>query len=324
MEYKNYYDILGVSKNADQKEIKKAYRKLAAKYHPDRNPDDPESEEKFKELGEAYEVLKDPEKRKLYDQVGSDWKHYQRQKEHGNGHGFDWSQYAQQQGRRGGQQSYQTHYGFGGGQEQGGSPFSDFFETIFGGGFGQNFQGQARRRQTAHQHQPSKGQDFKADLDITLEEAYHGGQRSFKINGQRMKVKIPKGIEDGKRLKLKGRGGKSAQGGQRGNLYLTVHIAKHNRFERKGNNLYLEHPVDLYTAILGGKTLIETFKGNVKLQIPKETPNGKSFKFTGYGMPVFKKPNTYGDLYVTVRPQIPQNLNSEEIKLFEKLAQMRA
>ena len=321
MEYKNYYDILGVSKSADQKEIKKAYRKLAAKYHPDRNPDNPEAEEKFKELGEAYEVLKDPEKRKLYDQVGSDWKHYQRQKEQGNGQGFDWSQYARQ-GQRGGQQSYQTHHGFGGAQGQGGSPFSDFFETIFGGGFGQNFQGQAHRQRT--RRQPVKGQDFKADLNITLDEAYHGGERSFKINGQRMKVKIPKGIEDGKRLKLRGKGGKSPQGGQAGHLYLTIHIVKHDRFERKSDNLYLEHPINLYKAVLGGTTRIETFKGNVKLQIPKGTQNGKSFRFKGYGMPQFNKPDTYGDLFVTIRPEIPESLSQREEELFKELADLNS
>jgi len=326
MQYKDYYDILGVSRDADQKEIKKAYRKLAAKYHPDKNPDDPSAEDKFKEVGEAYEVLKDPEKRKLYDQVGHDWKKYQRAgQQPGNGSGgFDWSQYARGGRGRGGQSGgFGSQFDFGAGQGQG-TPFSDFFETLFGGGgFGQQFQGQGAGRTQTRRQARTKGQNYKAKLTIPLEEAYHGGERTIKVNGQRMKVKIPKGIEDGQKLKLKGKGAQSPMGGQRGDLYLTINIKPHPNIERKGDNLYMDHFVDLYTAILGGETRINTFKGNVKLNIPEGTQNGKRFKFGGLGMPKFNNATQHGDLFVRVLVELPRDLSSEEKELFEQLRDMK-
>jgi curved DNA-binding protein len=333
MDYKDYYDILGVSRDASKDEIRKKYRKLAAKYHPDRNPDNPESEEKFKEVSEAYEVLSDPEKRKLYDRVGHDWKKYQ-QMHNGDGGGFDWSQYARQgQGQgRGGQYQrvnidMEDLFGGGGAAGGSGSPFSSFFETIFGGGgMGGDPFAQARQQQQQQQRQrrrPQKGKNLKAEMTVTPEEVYNGGQREVRLSGQRMKIKIPKGIKDGQKLKLKGKGAPSPYGGTKGDLYLTINVAMPEGLERKGDDLYLKHPVDLYTAVLGGSTKVNTMKGKVKLTIPKGTQGGKRFKLGGLGMPNFKDSEKHGDLYVEVQLQVPEELSEEEKELFEQLQSLR-
>jgi curved DNA-binding protein len=340
MNYKDYYDILGVGRNATEKEIKKAYRKKAAKFHPDRNPDDPSAEDRFKEVGEAYEVLSDPEKRDLYNKAGKDWKKYQRAAGGGNGGGFDWSQYArQQQGHEfsGGQQSYRVNMDemFGGGASsqtggQGGG-FSSFFETLFGGagggrpfgatetqGPGQQFRG-GRSRQQQRRKPPKK--NITAGVTISLQQAHDGTSRTVRVGGEKMKVKIPAGIADGQKLKLKGKGSASSAGGPRGDLLLKISITMPDGYERKGNNLYYTHPVDFYIAVLGGESTVDTLGGKAKLTIPAGTSGGKLFKLKGLGMPVFGKPSKKGDLFVRTQIQVPEKLSDEERKQFEKLAE---
>lgn len=323
MDYKNYYDILGVDKNASEKEIKKAYRKRAAKYHPDRNPDDPAAEEKFKEVGEAYEVLSDPEKRDLYNKVGKDWKQYQRAG--GNGGGFDWSQYARQgQGFGQGQQTYRVNMEdvFGRSGSGQGSPFSSFFETIFGGGNAYSRQQQTGRQQYQQQsrQQTAPPKNLKVDVTISLQQAYEGTQRTIRIGDEKMKVKIPAGIANGQKLKLKGKGSATAPGGPRGDLLLTIHVTVPEGYERKENNLYYTLPIDIYTAVLGGEVTVPTLKGKVKLNIPAGTSGGKLFKLGGLGMPEFRKSHKKGDFFVRTRIQVPERLSPKERDLFEQLA----
>ncbi len=322
MEYKDYYNILGVSRGASQDEIKKKYRKLAAKYHPDKNPDDSSAEEKFKEIGEAYEVLKDPEKRKLYDKVGADWKRYQQAG--ASADDFDWSRYA----RGGGGQRVNINMDdfFGGGRSGGGSPFSSFFETIFGGGdpFGGR-QSQARQyRSDARTAASQKGRDSQAVIDIDLKDILTGVEKQFRVNGERVKVKIPAGIEDGKRLKLKGKGQQAQRGSAKGDLYLKINVVEPEGFERKGDDIYQKFPLDLYTAVLGGEKTAQTLNGKIKLNIPPETPNGKIFRLAGRGLPRFNnRSGKRGDYYLKTEIQVPQNLSSKEKELFKKLAAER-
>lgn|SRR5690625_965933 len=319
MEYKDYYKILGVKRGATQEEIKKRYRKLAAKYHPDRNPDDPTAEKKFTDLGEAYEVLKDPEKRKLYDQVGSDWKRYQQAG--GTDTGFDWSQYSgqgwQQQGGFGGGDPYRRQ---GARYQSGGSPFSSFFETLFGSAdpFGSPGPGAAGATRTQTSSRASRG-DAEASLEISLRDAYKGVTRQFRVNGELIKVKIPAGISDGKRLKLRGRGSERVDG-TRGDLYLKVRIRPEKGFERKGDDIYHDHPVDLYTALLGGEIRVSTLNGTVKLTIPPETNSGKLFRIPGMGMPGKRGK---GDFYVRTQVKLPENLTEDEKKLIKELKSIR-
>lgn len=311
MEYKDYYKILGVSKNATQDEIKKAYRKLAVKYHPDKNPGDKAAEAKFKEINEANEVLSDPEKRKRYDELGMNWKNFQTG---GEGGGFDWSRFQQQYGggRSGG--TYYTDFSdiFG----SGGSGFSDFFETFFGGGF--DF-GKSKRKQQTKQ---AKGQDMHAEMHISLEDAYKGAEKIFEINGQTIKLKIKKGAYDGQILKLAGKGYPSYSG-QSGDLYITIRVDKDPVYNRIDDDLYMDLPVDIYTAVLGGKKEINTLKGKIKITIPEGSSSGKTLRLAGMGMPKYGKDSQYGDLYVKLNIQIPKNLTEEEKKLFRKLQEIR-
>jgi curved DNA-binding protein len=307
MEYKDYYKILGVSKNAPVEEIKKAYRKLAAKYHPDKNPGDKAAEEKFKDINEAKEVLSDPEKRKMYERFGSAYKQYQTTGRPGD---FDWSQFT---GGRGGQS-------FGGGSINfedlfGGS--GDFFEILFGqpsaGG----------RRKNWRSASVAKGQDLTAEASVTLEEAYHGTTRQLSVGGEMIKFSIKPGTKDRQKLKMSGKGGPGKNDGPRGDLYITVKVTPHPRFERDGDNLIGDLPVDIYTAILGGKAELKTLKGVIKVDIPPETENGKMLRLKGMGMPLYGLPDTFGDLYAKISLKIPQNLSAEEAALFKKLKRLR-
>ncbi len=304
MNYKDYYKILGVSKDASQKEIKKAYRKLAAKYHPDKNPDDKAAEEKFKEANEANEVLGDPEKRKKYDTLGKNWEAYQQG-------GGDWRQYAQQD-RPGGGRSFT----FEGDASDffGSSGHSSFFDMFFGEGGGRRRGG----RQTAF-----RGQDMEAALQITLLEAYQGSKRTFELNGKKMRISIKPGAYDGQRLRLKGKGQPGAGGGSPGDLYIILKIQPESRFQRKGDDLTYTANIDLYTAILGGQIEVPTMTYPLKMTIPKGSESGKILRLKGKGMPKYGKPNEQGNLLVKLNVAFPKNLTAEEEILFKKLQTIR-
>ncbi len=307
MIYKDYYKDLGIAKSATPAEIKKAYRILANKYHPDKTNGDKAAEEKFKAVNEANEVLSDPIKRKKYDQFGADWKHY----EEGGAQpgGFDWSKYA----NSGGGQSRRTS------TNESDTTFTDdnandLFEMLFGQRGGQR----PGRRNVV-----SKGEDLETEAILTLEEAYHGTARLIQLHGQTIKVTIKPGAADQQMLRIPGKGASGMSGGPNGDLYLTVKIAPHPEYHRKGNDIHQDIAVDLYTAILGGKAQIKTLKGAVTVNIPKETPNGTELRLRGLGMPMYGKKNKFGNLIVRVAIVLPEHLSAEESDLFVKLAALR-
>jgi len=308
MDFKDYYKILGVSKTAGADEIKKAYRKLAIKYHPDKNPNNKAAEEKFKEISEANEVLSDAEKRKKYDELGTNWKQHQQA---GGNSGFDWSKYAG--ANQGGQQYTHTYGGESDTFEDAGG-FSDFFESIFGGRFGQ--QKNSGRRAAV------KGEDYRAEITLSLEEAYSGASREFEVNGQKLRLKIKPGVTNGQVLRIKEKGA-PGRGGQNGDLYITIGVGEHPHFKRKENDLYCNISVDLYTVVLGGKTIVRSLKGTMKIDIVKGTDNGKVLRLKGLGMPVYGKTNEFGDMYATVNIVIPKNLSGKETELFKELMQLK-
>lgn len=320
MDYKDYYKTLGVAKGASQDEMKKAYRKLAGKYHPDVNQGDKKAEQRFKEIQEAYEVLKDPEKRKLYDRVGTNWKQYQRAG--GNADNFDWSQFMGQQGRPRYTSQEDFNDFFGGG-------FSDFFETLFGrfsgGGSGSRRSpfGSAFNTGTSSKRAVRNGKDLEANLEITLQEAFSGSTRSFTVNSEQVRVKIPAGISEGKSLKLKGKGQHGGGSVPRGDLYLRIKIKNDDRFERRGDDLYTDVDVDLYTMILGGAVHVPTFTGSIKLNVPAGTENDKLMRLKGQGMPNLGQTSTRGDLYVRLKVKLPSRLTNSEKELFKELADKR-
>lgn len=310
MNYKDYYKILGVKKDASQKEIKKAYRKLAAKYHPDKNQGDKASEEKFKEINEANEVVGNVEKRKKYDTLGSNWEAYQQG-------GGDWKQYAQQgqQKRRprGGQS-----YTFEGDPSEFFGGDSSFFDMFFGEGGGQGFSNQGRGQRS------SRGQSIEAEMPITLLEAYQGSKREFELNGKKMRITIKPGSSNGQRLKIKGKGRPGMNSGSAGDLFIILKLTPDPRFQREGNDLIYKTNVDLYTAILGGKIEIPTMTGFVKMPIPKGSETGKTLRLKNKGMPKYGKSNEFGNLLVKINVVLPKKLTEEEIELFQQLKSLQA
>ncbi len=307
MDYKDYYKILGVSKTATQDEVKKAFRKLAVKYHPDKNPGDKKAEEKFKEANEANEVLSDVEKRKKYDELGENWNSYQ---QHGGNGNFDWGRWSSQGQQR--QNRNQSEEFFGGGGN-----FSDFFESIFGG------RGGDARGPGQRSTRPTRGQDLQAEMEITLEDSYNGATKQITLNGQKLNMNLKPGVYDGMVLRMKGKGGTGMNGGEPGDLHITFKLAKHLSLEVKGNDLYLEQPLDLYTAVLGGKMEIKIFSKTLKMPIPAGTDSGKTFRLNGLGMPFYGKADVRGDAYVKMKIVVPKDLNDEEKELFKKLSEIR-
>jgi curved DNA-binding protein len=308
MDYKDYYQILGVDKKTSQAEVKKAYRTLALQYHPDRNPGDSQAEEKFKEINEAYQVLGDKDKRAKYDQLGSAYNQWER----GGGQGgFDWDQWQQSGGPGGVRVEYSGDIDdlFGG---AGG--FSDFFQQIFGGGGGfdpRRAQGQARGRT----RQP---QAYEQPVTISLEEAYRGSQRQLNVDGKTLQVKIPAGAKDGTKVAMRG------AGPQGSDIYLVMDVAPDPRYTRKGDNLHSEFELDLYTAVLGGEVAVPTMNGEVKLHIPAGTQPGQSFRLKGKGMPNLKNPQQHGDLLAKAKVRLPKRLTSEQKRLFKELAEQKS
>ena len=313
MNFKDYYKSLEVSKNATADEIKKSYRKLARKYHPDVNPGNKAAEEKFKEISEAYEVLSHPENRKKYDELGADFKKYE-QAGHAGGGGFDWSKYAQQGG---GQQRYQ--YQTSGEDAFGGGGFSDFFESIFGGSFGGG--GFGNSGSTRQRNQVSKGQDYSAEMEISLPEAYSGSTRTINVNGQQLRIKIKPGVAEGQVLKLAGKGGQGAKGAN-GDLYITIKIAPDPVYKRKGNDLHKDEHIDLFTALLGGEKVIHTLDGDIKMNIPAETQNGTVLRIKNKGFPLYDNPETFGNLYLKIKVDLPKGLTEKEKGLVKQLKEM--
>ncbi len=325
MDIKDYYQTLGVSKSESTEEIKKAYRKLARKYHPDVNPGDAAAEERFKDINEAHEVLSDPEKRQKYDRFGSQWQQYERAG--GAADDFDWSQWATA-GAPGGGRTYSQSISpeefeqiFGG--QAGGADFSDFFETLFGGGRARRSGGGFDGR--TYQARPRRGRDSEYELDVTLQEAFNGATRSLQFeDGRVIDAKIPRGVRTGSRVRLSGLGSPGSAGGEAGDLYLKINVLPDSVYERQGDDLTITVPVDLFTLLLGGSTPVSTLDRTVKLNIPPGTKSGKSFRLRGLGMPKLKNPDQRGDLYATVQADIPQNLSDEELRLVEQWRDLRS
>ncbi|MDB5124630.1 MAG: cbpA [Mucilaginibacter sp.] len=299
MAFIDYYQILGISKTAADKDIKNAYRKLARKYHPDLNPNDAEANKKFQQLNEANEVLSDPEKRKKYDKYGENWQH-----------GEEYEKYAQQQQQSRPQGNYSS--GQGGNFEGFGSEdFSDFFQSMFGQGGG----GSARGRQAKY-----RGQDYNAELRLSLKESAETHKQTLTVNGKNIRITIPAGVENGQTIKIASHGGPGVNGGPAGDLYITFVVTDDPRFKRNGSDLYATVKLDLYTAMLGGEVTVDTLTSKVKIKVKPETQNGTKVKLKGKGLPVYKKDEQFGDLYITYDVQIPMNLTEKEKKLFEELA----
>jgi curved DNA-binding protein len=291
MDYKDYYNILGVPRGASEDEIRKAYRKLAMKYHPDKNPDDNQAEERFKEINEAYQVLSDSQKRAHYDRLGSAYSNWQ---QHGGRGGFDWGQWSAPGG---------TRVDFGDMNEAfGDSLFSEFFRSIFGGmgGAGADPRGSI--------------QGYQQPVEISLEEAFHGATRQIQTNRKKMKVKIPPGVRTGSKVRVPGGG----PGGR--DLYLVIQVLEDGRFTRKGNDLHITAKVNVFTAILGGNAEVQTMTGKVKLNIPAGTQPGQVFRLAGRGMPQLKNPGQRGNLMVTLEVEIPRYLSSKQRELLEEAA----
>jgi len=300
MAFIDYYKVLGIDKKASKEDIKKAYRKLARKYHPDVNANDKEAQKRFQEINEANEALSDPEKRKKYDEYGENWKHADE---------FEQQKSKSQRQYAGGTNPFEGA-GYSGNQ-YGAGGFSDFFESMFG----RSSAGQSQRSATKF-----KGQDFQAELHISLRDAYTSHKQTLTVNGKQIRITIPAGIANGQVIKIKGQGGQGTNGGPNGDLFLTFSIAEDPLFKRVNDDLYETVNLDLYTAVLGGEATVDTLNGKVKLKVSPGTQNGTKVRLKGKGFPIYKKEDSFGNLYVTFQILIPEKLNEKQIELFKELA----
>lgn len=301
MDFIDYYKILGIDKNASESDIKKAYRKLARKYHPDLNPNDKEAEKNFKNINEANEVLSHPENRKKYDKHGKDWQHAD-----------DIERAHKQQDSRRQQGGYQNYSG----QSNSNEDFSDFFESMFGG---QRTSGSRHSRN----HVQFKGQDFNAELQLNLTDVYTNESQILTVNGKKIRLTIPAGIENEQVIKIPAKGGPGENGGPSGDLYIKFNVVNNTNFKRYGNNLHADVDLDLYTSLLGGDIMVDTFSGKVKLKVAPETQNETKVKLKGKGFPVYKKDGEYGDFIITYHITTPKKLTDKEKELFSELKKLR-
>jgi curved DNA-binding protein len=316
MEFIDYYKILGLDKKATEADVKKAYRKLARKHHPDLNPNDTSAKQKFQQINEANEVLSDPTKRAKYDKYGKDWMHAE-----------EFEKQRQQQ------EQYQKQYGQSGGRQRTtgsfeDSDFSDFFESMFGGGGFGGRQETGRQTSDPFNRRSSsqskyRGQDFNAEVQLNLRDVFTTQKQTLSVNGKNIRITIPAGIENGQTIKITGHGGPGANGGPNGDLYIKFSITNDTPFKREGPDLYTEANLDIYVAILGGEMTIDTFDGKAKLKIKPGTQNETKVKLKGKGFPVYKKEGEIGDLYVTYKIKVPTNLTTDEIELFSQLSKLR-
>ncbi len=285
MDYTDYYKILGVDKKATQADIKKAYRALAVKHHPDKNPGNKESEEKFKVINEANEVLSEPEKRKKYDELGANWEQHEKYN-----------------------QRHDSTDSFGRGE----ADFSDFFEQFFANNTGKRSKGQNR-------NSDFRGEDYQTEMEITLEEAYQGTSRIIQLENEKLRITTKPGSYDDQFLNIKGKGAKGSTNEYNGNLLVKIKVKPNHHFARRGDNLYLTLKTDLYTAVLGGEVVVNTLAGQVKIKIASGSQNGSTIRLKGKGMPVYGKPTEYGDLYLQLEITLPIELTKRQKELFESL-----
>jgi len=298
MDYKDYYKILGVERKTSADDIRKAYRKLAMQYHPDKNPGDKKSEDKFKEINEAYQVLSDEKKRARYDQLGSAYSDFRT----GGGRpgDFQWDDWFQQNGQQRGYGNTQDPFGGAGG-------FSDFFSAIFGDAVRSSARNQAAQQQ----------QGYQQDVDISFQEAYEGTARQLQTTGRKLQVRIPAGVKTGSKVRVAGAGPEGLD------LYLIVNVTDEDKFERNGQDLYTTSTLSVFTLILGGEAEVETPTGKVKLSIPAGTQTEQVFRLAGRGMPHLKNPTIKGDLFVKLKVQVPKYLSSKQIELLEEAARIK-
>jgi curved DNA-binding protein len=297
MEYIDYYKVLGISKTATEDEIKKAYRKMARKFHPDLNPNDPSAQKRFQEINEANTVLTDPEKRKKYDQYGKDWKHADH-----------FEQAKRSRGNGSSRQTYSSDFDMD-------DDLSDFFRSMFGGSASRGARGQQQAR--------FRGQDMTANLELNLKDVYKTHKQLITLNGKQIRLTIPAGVENGQTIKIKGHGGAGLNGGPNGDLIITFVIVNNTPFKRVGNDLHSSVDLNIYDAVLGGEVTVDTFDGKAKVKIKPETPNNTTIKLKGKGFPIYKKEDEFGDLYITLQLKTPTNLTDREKVLFAELAGLR-